>query len=107
MKHFLAVLTLLAFFQSASINLHAAEPPAGFVQAGEQRRKEIPLGGDFKPDPKVPVFVAVGHGARIILSRDDGQAWKQVFWGYPGSDHGIWAAKSVAYSDGLFVVPVG
>jgi hypothetical protein len=66
-----------------------------------------PAWGDFKPDPKVPVFVAVGHGARIVLSRDDGQTWKQVFWGYPGADHGGWATNSVAYANGVFAVPVG
>lgn len=85
----------------------AAEPPADWVAAGEQRRVQIPLGGDFKPDPKVPVFVAVGHGARIVLSRDDGKTWKQVFWGYPGSDHGGWATNSVAYTGGVFAVPIG
>ncbi len=100
-----AVLGLL--IACVATSLHAAEPPAEFVEAGVRRRAEIPLGGDFRPDPKTPVFVAVGHGARILLSRDDGKTWKQVFWGYPGSDHGAWATKSVAYSDGLFVVAVG
>lgn len=94
----LALLTTTSF---------AAEPPAEWVAAGEKRRDQIPLGGDFRPDPKVPVFVAVGHGARILLSRDDGKTWQQVFWGYPGSDHGGWATNSVAYTDGVFAVPVG
>jgi photosystem II stability/assembly factor-like uncharacterized protein len=85
----------------------AAEPPADWVAAGERRRDQIPLGGDFKPDPKVPAFVAVGHGARIVLSLDDGKTWKQVFWGYPGSDHGGWATNEVAYTNGVFAVPVG
>ena len=61
--------------------LSAAQPPAAFVEAGEKRRKEIPLGGDFRPDPTAPVFVAVGHGARILLSRDDGKTWNGSFDG--------------------------
>src|SRR5882757_7560476 len=67
------------------------EPSPEWIAAGEKRRHEIPLGGDFKPDPKIPAFVAVGHGARIIVSKDDGRTWKQTFFGYPGADHGGWA----------------
>jgi hypothetical protein len=73
----------------------------------EKRREEIPLGGDFKPDPKVPAFVVVGHGGRIIVSKDDGKTWTQAFFGYPGADHGPWATKSVGYGGGVFVVAVG
>lgn len=91
----------------ATATAFAAEPPAEWVAAGEKRRAEIPLGGDFKPDPKVPVLVAVGHGARIVLSRDDGKTWTQVFFGYPGADHGGWATNSVAYTGGVFAVSVG
>ena len=83
----------------------ADEPPE--FAAAMKRRSEIPLGGDFKPDPRSPVFVAVGHGGRILLSRDDGQTWKQVFWGHAGSDHGPWATKAIAYTGGVFVVPIG
>ena len=86
---------------------YGEELPDEFLEGSAQRRAAIPLGGDFKPDPQTPVFVAVGHGARILLSRDDGKTWHQVFWGYPGSDHGAWACKSVSYCSGLFVVPVG
>jgi hypothetical protein len=32
----------------------------------------------LKPDPKVPAFVVVGHGARIIVSKDDGKTWQEV-----------------------------
>ncbi len=70
-------------------------------------RDSIPLGGDFKPNPKVGAFVVVGHGARIIVSKDDGQTWKQSFFAAPGADHGPWATKSVAYTNGVFAVPVG
>lgn len=94
-------------FLATALTLTAAQPPAEWIAAGEKRRAEIPLGGDLKPNPESPVFVAVGHGARILLSRDDGRTWQQVFFGYPGSDHGMWATKSVAYADGVFVVPVG
>jgi len=85
----------------------AADEPAEFIEAAQRRRAEIRLGGDFKPNPQTPVFVAVGHGGRILLSSDDGQSWKQVFWGHPGSDHGLWATKSIAYTQGVFVVPIG
>ncbi len=70
-------------------------------------RESIPLGGDFKPEPKVGAFVAVGHGARIIVSKDDGKTWTQSFFAAPGADHGPWATKAVAYTGGVFVVPVG
>jgi photosystem II stability/assembly factor-like uncharacterized protein len=101
------VVTGFFLLQFAAVNLLAADVPPEFVEAGLGRRKEIPLGGDFRPDPRSPVFVAVGHGGRIVLSRDDGKTWKQVFWGHAGSDHGPWATKAVAYTGGLFVVPVG
>lgn len=104
MKH---TFPLAFLFFVTGVFSQAAPPPEDFVDAGEKRRKEISLGGDFKPDPKVPVFVAVGHGARILLSRDNGRTWKQVFWGYPGSDHGAWATNSIAYTKGVFAVPVG
>ncbi|MFM2168756.1 MAG: hypothetical protein RIS79_3127 [Verrucomicrobiota bacterium] len=70
-------------------------------------REAIPFGGDFKPQPKVGVFVVVGHGARILASKDDGKTWKQTFFAAPGADHGPWATKVVAYTNGVFAVPVG
>ena len=85
----------------------ADKPPPEFVAAAEKARAAVPLGGDFQPDPKQPVFVAVGHGGRILLTRDDGKSWKQVFFGHPGSDHSPWATKAVAYTEGVFVVPIG
>lgn len=69
-------------------------------------RASIPLGGDFKPNPKVGAFVVVGHGARIIVSKDDGKTWKQTFFAAPGADHGPWATRSVTYTSGVFAVPV-
>jgi hypothetical protein len=104
MKYIVMAFCLLQF---AAIHLLAADVPPELVEAALARRKEIPLGGDFRPDPKSPVFVAVGHGGRIVLSRDDGKSWRQVFWGHAGSDHGPWATKAVAYTGGVFVVPIG
>ncbi|MBI1371856.1 MAG: hypothetical protein GC159_03730 [Phycisphaera sp.] len=103
----LTATALAALLTISSVIARAADVPEEFIKAGEARRAEIPLGGDFKPDPKQPVFVAVGHGARILLSRDDGKTWTQVFFGYPGADHGGWATNCVAYAGGVFVVPVG
>ncbi|MBX7207950.1 MAG: hypothetical protein K1X78_06560 [Verrucomicrobiaceae bacterium] len=96
----------LCFFIVAASLLHAGEPPDS-VAAAEKRREEIPLGGDFNPNPKVPAFVVVGHGGRIIMSKDDGKTWTQTFFGKPGADHGVWATKSVVYEGGVFAVAVG
>jgi photosystem II stability/assembly factor-like uncharacterized protein len=84
----------------------AAESPE-LVAVGEQRREEIPLGGNFTPDPKVPALVVCGHGGRIIVSKDDGQTWTQTFFGAPAADHGVWATRTMTYGDGLFVVACG
>ncbi|MBL8827816.1 MAG: exo-alpha-sialidase [Planctomycetaceae bacterium] len=94
------VLSLIVF---ATVNAFAAEDSP----ADAKIRNAIPLGGDFQPNPKVGAFVVVGHGARIIVSKDDGQTWKQAFFAAPGADHGPWATKSVAYTNGVFAVPVG
>jgi hypothetical protein len=82
----------------------AAETPD---PAGEAIREKVPLGGDFAPNPKVPAFVVVGHGGRIIVSKDDGKSWTQTFFGVPGADHGAWATKTATYGDGVFVVGIG
>ncbi len=84
----------------------AAESPAD-IAAGEKRREEIPLGGDFQPNPKVPAFVVCGHGGRILLSTDDGKSWTQTFFGHPSGDHGVWATRTLTHGGGLFVVAVG
>lgn len=95
---------LPAFLLFTALTAHAA--PA-VDEAGEQKRLAIPLGGDFRPDSKVPAFVVVGHGGRILVSKDDGRTWTQAFFAAPGADHGPWATKSVAYGGGVFVVAVG
>ena len=69
-------------------------------------RASIPLGGDFEPNPKVGAFVVVGHASRIIVSKDDGKTRNQAFFAAPGADHGPRATKSVAYTNGVFAVPV-
>ena len=97
-------MSLIACLALGSQLLAAPPPPDA---PGEKRRAEIPLGGDFKPDPKVPAFVVVGHGGRIIVSKDDARTWTQAFFGHPGADHGPWATKSVTYGGGVFVVAVG
>lgn len=84
----------------------AAESPEA-VAAGEKRREEIALGGDFHPNSTAPAFVVVGHGGRILVSKDDAKTWTQAFYGAPGADHGVWATRTMTYGDGLFVVAVG
>jgi hypothetical protein len=104
MKYLTRILILLHL---TTISVCAEELPAGFIKGSEERRERISLGGNFRPSPNAPVFVAVGHGGRILMSRDDGKSWSQVHWGYPGSDHGLWATKAIAYTGGVFVVPIG
>jgi len=86
-----------------SLTTFAAEQSPADVKL----RTDIPLGGSLKPNPKVPAFVVVGHGARIIVSKDDGKTWQQTFFAAPGADHGAWATKTVAYGGGVFAVGVG
>jgi hypothetical protein len=96
--------------KSIALTLALILPIAGFAAEESPEdtkiRDSIPLGGDFKPNPKVGAFVVVGHGARIIVSKDDGRTWKQAFFAAPGADHGPWATSSVAYTNGVFAVPV-
>lgn len=94
---------LIAATALISFATFAAEESADDVKI----RQSIPLGGDFKPQPKVGAFVVVGHGGRIIVSKDDGVTWKQAFFAAPGADHGPWATKAIAYTNGVFAVPVG
>jgi photosystem II stability/assembly factor-like uncharacterized protein len=95
-------LLLLASALFALTTFAAEESPADV-----KIRADIPLGGGFKLNPKVPAFVVVGHGARIIVSKDDGKTWQQTFFAAPGADHGAWATKTVTYGGGVFVVSVG
>jgi hypothetical protein len=88
------------------VSLQAAESPEALA-AAEQRREAIPLGGDFNPNPTAPAFVVVGHGGRILVSKDDARTWTQSFYGTLGADHGVWATRTMTYGDGLSVVAVG
>lgn len=104
-------LTIIPLFLANTLGLGASSAadkvPPEFAAAAEAARDAVPLGGDFQPKPAQPAIVAVGHGGRIVLSKDDGRSWEQVHFGHLGSDHGPWATKAVAYSQGVFVVPVG
>jgi photosystem II stability/assembly factor-like uncharacterized protein len=95
-----------ALLFSASI-LCAAET-AEEKEKTERFRAAIPLGGNFQPKKEEGVFVAAGHGLRVVASRDDGKTWEQVFYAGPGGDHGPWAVwNSVAYTEGVFAVAAG
>lgn len=94
------ILTLLAG------RILAAETPEHGA-AGEKRRADIPLGGDFRPNPQVPAFVVCGHGGRILVSTDDGRTWKQTLLGVTSGDHGVWATRTMTYGGGVFVVAIG
>jgi photosystem II stability/assembly factor-like uncharacterized protein len=65
-------LVLLAAFLFATSNFAAEN------ESPEDRkiREAIPLGCGLKPNPQVPAFVVVGHGGRIIVSKDDGQTYR-------------------------------
>jgi hypothetical protein len=97
---------ILSIFACLSCANLAAESPAD-IATGEKLREEIPLGGDLKPNPKVPTFVVCGHGGRILTSKDDGRTWKQAFFGHPSGDHGVWATRTMTYGSGLFIVAFG
>jgi len=78
------------------------------IEAELAARKLVPEGGNFQPEPQIPVIIAVGQGGRIILSTDDGQSWEQVYFGAPTPGHiGHWMTRSAAYTGGLFLVPLG
>ena len=98
MKQLLLLTTALV----SSLAFAAEESPAD-----AKIRNDILLGGQLKPNPKTGAFVVVGHGARIIVSKDDGKTWQQTFFAAPSADHGPWATKTVAYGGGVFVVGVG
>ncbi|MEY4483084.1 MAG: Ycf48-like protein, partial [Verrucomicrobiota bacterium] len=81
---------------------------AAVAAAQDKTRAEIPLGGNFKPELKEGIFVAAGHGLNIVVWRDDGKTWKQVFNAGLGADHGAFAVwNTVAYTKGVFSVAAG
>jgi hypothetical protein len=57
---------------------------AAFSPAHAQKREpitiEAPYFAKLEPKPEQPVFaVCSKQGMRILLSRDDGKTWKQVY----------------------------
>jgi len=70
-------------------------------------REAIPFNPGLERNPQEPMFVAVAHGGRILVSRDDGKTWEQVFFAEPGTDHSAYSCKTVAYDDGIFVTALG
>jgi photosystem II stability/assembly factor-like uncharacterized protein len=102
MKYLLLALVLLL-----AVPTFAAETPEE-AATQEKIRAAIPLGGNFQPAQEEGVFVAAGHGLNVVVSRDDGQTWKRVFYGAPCGDHGRWAVwNSVAYTEGVFAIAAG
>lgn len=101
---FLLVGTLLCTCMTAALAKDTPEEAA----RQEKFRAEIPLGGNFQPQPEEGIFVAAGHSMNIVASRDDGKTWEPVFYGFPCGDHGRWAVwNSVAYTDGVFAIASG
>jgi len=100
-----APLILLLCLTGSSLLATDADPARN--QAELDARERVPAGGDFAPDPQVPALVAVGVGGRILFSNDDGVSWEPVFFGAPTTSHGYWVCRSVAYTAGVFAVPIG
>ncbi len=101
-------LTLLIFllFGFSIVEVEAASSKKE-AQHAKEWREAIPFQTELRKRQEVPIFVAVAHGGRILVSNDDGRTWTQNFFAFPGEDHGFWACKSVAYTDGIFVVGMG
>ena len=66
----------------------------------------------------VPMFVAIGHGGRRVVSCDDGRTWQGdcttdgqadpgCFVENDGSNHASWSGQAVAYGDGAFLALFG
>lgn len=105
MRHLISVIALFLLIATSVI---AAEETADEASAPEKIRANLPLGGNYQPATEEGIFVAAGHGLNVVVSRDDGQTWKRVFYGGPCGDHGHWAVwNSVAYTDGVFAIAAG
>ena len=55
---------LVFFWTTLFLTGDAADPEQ--MKLAEEWRQSIPLGGNFQPNPKEPVFVLVGQGARLL-----------------------------------------
>lgn len=106
LMHSLSLPLLCAVCVTVSIDVSAADEAE--KAANEEIRAAIPYGGNFDPKPEQGIFVAAGHGMNVVVSRDDGKTWEQVFMGRPGGDHGHWAVwNNVAYAGGVFAIASG
>jgi len=99
------LLFALAFILT-SLSLHA-ETKEELLAAAKSWRESIPFNPGLQPNPQEPVLIAVAHGGRILVSRDDGQSWKEVLFAGPGNDHHPFACKTIAYDGGVFVTALG
>mgnify|MGYP000867876017 CR=1 FL=1 len=77
--------------------------------AAEQKRLAIPLGGDFQPNPKVPAFVVVGHGAERVTKKvqEEAPPWAHVTFVEQTVQRGTGDAANVGLSafPGVICVP--
>src|SRR5687767_3873480 len=75
---------------------------AALSSAHAQKREPITINAPhfakLEPKPDQPVFaVCSKQGMRILLSRDDGKAWKQVFLGTEDKEDGGWHGSFAVY----------
>ncbi len=60
------------------------------------------------PPSGVPMFVALGQGARTTVSCDDGLTWvHDINVVDDNDDHGAYSSRGLAYGDGTFIAAVG
>jgi len=101
---FRCLLTLAFFITSLTLDAASKEERQAEAKAW---RESIPFNPGLQPNPQEPVLIAVAHGGRILVSRDDGQTWKEVLFAGPGNDHHPFACKTIAYDNGVFVTALG
>ncbi|MEM6989371.1 MAG: hypothetical protein AAF721_02700 [Myxococcota bacterium] len=60
------------------------------------------------PEGAVPMFVALGQGARTMVSCDDGMTWvHDTNVVDDNDDHGVYSSRGLTYGDGVFIAAVG
>lgn len=63
---------------------------------------------DGPPEGAVPMFVALGQGARTTVSCDDGMSWvHETQLADDNDDHGLYSSRGLTYGDGTFIAAVG
>lgn len=61
-------------------------------------RSDIPFGRALMPRQEEPIFaVCTKQGMRILVSRDDGQTWRQSFLGTDALEDGGWHGRFAVY----------